>query len=74
MSTISSQLTLQGDAKLFELMQVQDASSESEVPPSFPRDLPEELRSVLESHGAVFGLPSGLITASTFCQIQSLSI
>ncbi|XP_047965215.1 uncharacterized protein LOC125209670 [Salvia hispanica] len=60
--TFSSLLTLQSGADLFELVQLpaRDAANSEESPLEFPRDLPEEIRSVLVSHGAVFGLPTGM--------------
>lgn len=61
--TFSTLLTLQGEAELFELVQVPPTDglpSGADGDATFPLDLPEEIQSVLESHGVVFGLPSSM--------------
>ncbi|XP_042032261.1 uncharacterized protein LOC121778950 [Salvia splendens] len=63
LKTFASLLTLQGQAELFELVQL-PAAEPGEMPADeelvFPPGLPDEIRSVLEYHRDVFGLPSGV--------------
>lgn len=63
LKTFSTLLTLQGEAELFELVQLPGLDPLEQSPGEavvLPRELPDEIRSVLESHGEVFGLPSGM--------------
>ncbi|XP_042012417.1 uncharacterized protein LOC121760890 [Salvia splendens] len=63
LKTFSSLLQLQGGEELFELIQLPPTESNPATEDgtlALPRELPEEIRSVLVSHGDVFGLPSGM--------------
>lgn len=58
----ASLLALRESQELFELVQLPPKERETVAVSalSFPKDLPDEILAVLESHGRVFGVPSGL--------------